>query len=96
MQSYAFSGFNPSILPFFNPSSCGVYTKFAAEMANLAITVATPSIQISAVLTKRRSGATKHSLQDLTGNVMVNSVYSSLTDSTLMSPPWFWMISRLR
>ncbi len=32
----------------------------------------------------------------LTGNVTVNSVYSSQTDSTLMSPPWFWIISRLR
>ena len=40
MQSYALSGFNPSILPFFNSSSCGAYTKFAAETARLAITVA--------------------------------------------------------
>ena len=40
MQSYALSNFNPSILPFFNFSSCGAHTKFAAEMANLAITAA--------------------------------------------------------
>lgn len=40
MQRYALSGFNPSILPFFNSFSCGAYTKNAAVMANLAITVA--------------------------------------------------------
>ena len=40
MQSYALSGFNSSILPFFSSSSCGAYTKFATETANLAITVA--------------------------------------------------------
>jgi len=40
MQSYALSSFNPSILPFFNFFSCGTYTTFAADTANLAITVA--------------------------------------------------------
>ena len=44
MQSYALSGFNPSILPFFNSSSCGAYTIFAAETANLAITVANGTV----------------------------------------------------
>ena len=45
MQSYALSGFNPSILPFFNFFSCGAYTKFATETANLAITVANSILQ---------------------------------------------------
>ena len=45
MQSYALSGFNPSILPFFNFFSCGAYTKFATATAMLAITVANSILQ---------------------------------------------------
>ena len=45
MQNYALFSINSSIFLFFNSSSCGAYTKFATETANLAITVANSILQ---------------------------------------------------